>query len=130
MKAYWDSSALVETTIKPELKSRLRLEKGFSRTHSLAEVFAALTGNPQIRAGASQASETIEQLAEDLEFVDLFPSEVISALKKAKRKGVRGGHVHDLLHAAAADKSGAKELLTLDVNNFQGLPEKARVVAI
>src|ERR1051325_6413808 len=118
MKAYWDSSALVETTINPELSSRLRNEKGFTRTHTLAEVFAALTGNSQIRANASQAAETIEQLAKHLEFTDLSAAEVISALKKAKRKGVRGGHVHDLLHAAAADKSGAKELLTVDTNDF------------
>ena|SRR5437899_2266632 len=130
MKAYWDSSALVETTTNPKLRTRLHNEKGFTRTHSLAEVFAALTGNPQIRADASQAAETIEQLAEHLEFTDLSPAEVISALKKAKRKGVRGGHVHDLLHAAAADKSGAKELLTLDLNDFQGLAEKAQLTTV
>lgn len=130
MKAYWDSSALVETTTNAELRTRLQNEKGFTRTHSLAEVFAALTGNPQIRADASQASETIEQLAEYLEFTELSAAEVISALKTAKRKGVRGGHVHDLLHAAAADKSGAKELLTIDTNDFQGLPEKAQLTTV
>ena len=130
MKAYWDSSALVETTTNRELSARLRNEKGYTRTHSLAEVFAALTGNPQIRADASQAAETIEQLAEHLEFTDLSSTEVISALKNAKRKGVRGGHVHDLLHAAAADKSGAKELLTIDTNDFTGLPEQAQLTAV
>jgi predicted nucleic acid-binding protein len=130
MKAYWDSSVLVETTINSDLRTRLRNEKGFTRTHSLAEVFSALTGNPRVRADASQAAETIEQLAEHLEFTDLTSAEVISALKKAKRKGVRGGHVHDLLHAAAADKSGAKELLTLDTNDFQGLPEKAQLTTV
>jgi len=130
MKAYWDSSALVETTTNRELSARLRNEKGYTRTHSLAEVFAALTGNPQIRADASQAAETIEQLAEHLEFTDLSSTEVISALKNAKRKGVRGGHVHDLLHAAAADKFGAKELLTIDTNDFQGLPEKAKLTTV
>lgn len=130
MKAYWDSSALVQTTTNVALKTRLQIEKGLTRTHSLGEVFAALTANPKIRADATQAAEAIEELAKDLEFVDLTFSEVISALKKAKRKGVRGGHVHDLLHAVAADKSGAKELLTLDVNDFLGLPEKAEITLL
>jgi predicted nucleic acid-binding protein len=130
VKAYWDSSALVETTTNPVLRTRLRNEKGFTRTHSLAEVFAALTGNPKIRADAFQAAEAIAELAEDLEFTDLSSAEVISALKRAKRKGVRGGHVHDLLHAAAADKSGAKELLTIDTNDFAGLAEKAQLTAV
>jgi predicted nucleic acid-binding protein len=127
MSAYWDSSALVETTKNPELRLRLRNERGITRTHSLAEVFAALTGNPQFRFDSDYATQTIEELTQDLDFTDLSSSGVISALKKAKRKGVRGGHVHDLLHAAAADKSGAKQLLTLDTNDFRGLPEKAQL---
>jgi predicted nucleic acid-binding protein len=130
MKAYWDSSALVQATIDPTLRARLHNEKGITRTHALSETFAALTGNPKIRFDSDYAAQTVELLAEDLEFTDLSPAEVISALKKAKRKGVRGGHVHDLLHAAAADKSGAKELLTLDVNDFQGLSEKAQLTTV
>lgn len=130
MKAYWDSSALVQATIDPVLRTKLCNEKGFTRTHALSEAFAALTGNPKIRFDSDYAAQTVELLTEDLEFTDLSASEVVSALKKAKRKGVRGGHVHDLLHAAAADKSGAKELLTLDINDFQGLTEKAKITAV
>jgi predicted nucleic acid-binding protein len=32
-----------------------------------------------------------------------------------------GGRVHDYLHAVAAQKSGAKKLLTLDENDFNDL---------
>jgi predicted nucleic acid-binding protein len=130
VKAYWDSSALVEAVNDQAVRLKLRNEKGFTRTHSLSETFAALTGNPKLRFEADYAVQTIEELAEDLEFVDLSSTEVIAALKRARRKGVRGGHVHDLLHAAAADKSGAKELLTLDTNDFVGLAEKAQLTAI
>src|SRR5262249_51925683 len=105
-------------------------EKAFTRAHALAESFSALTGNPEIRLDADMAARTLEQLLPELEFVDLSAAEIIAALKKARRKGVRGGHVHDLLHAAAADKSGAEELLTLDANDFAGLADKSRVVAI
>jgi len=130
MKAYWDSSALVETTIDSALRARLSKEKGITRTHALAETFSALTGNPKMRFDADYAAQAVEQLCADLEFTDLSSAEVIAALKKAKKKGVRGGHVHDLLHAAAADKAGVTELLTIDLTDFTGLPDKASVVAI
>jgi hypothetical protein len=130
VKAYWDSSALVEAIKDPALRTRLRNDKGLTRTHALAEIFAALTGNPQFRFDADYAAQTIEELAEDLEFVDLSSAEVIAVLRKARRKGVRAGHVHDLLHATAADKSGAKELLTIDTNDFVGLAEKAQLTMI
>jgi len=42
-------------------------------------------------------------------------------LKEARKKGVRGGRIHDYLHAVAAEKSGARQLLTLDKNDFNGL---------
>ncbi|HSU56077.1 MAG TPA: hypothetical protein VLT36_18615 [Candidatus Dormibacteraeota bacterium] len=130
MKAYWDSSALIEATQTKELRDRLRNEKGITRSHALAEVFATLTGNPFCRTDHEGAVATLENLYADLEFTDLTPAEVLAALKTCKRRGVRGGQVHDLLHAAAADKAGVKELLTVDVNDFKGLPEKARVVVL
>jgi predicted nucleic acid-binding protein len=130
VKAYWDSSALVQATVDPALRARLTTEKGFTRTHTLSESFSALTRNAQSRLDADHAVRVLEQLSMDLEFTDLTAAEVIAALKKAKRKGVRGGHVHDLIHAAAADKCGAQELLTIDINDFSGLPDKAAVVGV
>lgn len=53
--------------------------------------------------------------------------EVLLALKQAGKLGVRGGRVHDYVHALAADKSGADELLTLDANDFVGLTVKAKI---
>ncbi len=130
MKAYWDSSALVEAVSDPSLRARLKAEGGFTRTHSLAEVFSALTGNPHVRFDADWSARTIEQLIRDLDFVDLSAADLVAALKQAKLKGVRGGHVHDLLHAAAADKSQARELLTLYINDFKGLPNRATVTSV
>ena len=130
MKAYWDSSALIEAVKDSALRARLHQEKGVTRTHTLSEVFSTLTGNPALRFDADYAAQVTEQLAGDLEFTDLSAIEVIAALKKARRKGVRGAHVHDLLHAAAADKAGVQELLTLDQNDFDGLPDKAKVIPL
>ncbi len=121
MKAYWDSSALVEAFNNPQLLARLKNEGGFTRPHALAEIFSTLTGNPKTRIDASDAATVIERLAASLEFVELTAPETLSALKLTRSKGVRGGRVHDYFHAVAAEKSGARKILTLDENDFEGL---------
>ncbi|MGH7976715.1 MAG: type II toxin-antitoxin system VapC family toxin [Limisphaerales bacterium] len=125
MKTYWDSSALVESVFEPSLQGRLHRERGVTRAHALAETFAALTGNPQNRVDADVALGLLEQLADSLDFVDLTAAEMLAALKSARKLGVRGGRVHDLFHAVAAKKCGAKKIVTLDKNDFTGLTEIA-----
>src|SRR5882724_5129977 len=121
MKAYWDSSALVEAFSDPQLLARLKSEGGLTRPHALSETFASLTGNPKARIDANDAAAVIERLAASLEFVEVTAPEILTALKLARQKGVRGGRVHDYLHAVAAEKSGAKTILTLDENDFDNL---------
>jgi predicted nucleic acid-binding protein len=128
MKAYWDSSALVQASSDLALRRRLNTERGLTRTHALAESFSALTGgNLSIRLDADAAARTVESLAHDLDFVDLTPQETLKALKEARRRGVRGGRVHDFLHAIAAQKSGATHLLTVDENDFESLTDTLKV---
>jgi predicted nucleic acid-binding protein len=122
MKGYWDSSAVIEACNNPALRVRLHRERGFTRTHTLAEVFSTLTGgNLAFRLGADEAAKTVANLASDLDFQDLSATDVLKALKEARKKGVRGGRIHDYLHAVAAEKSGARKLLTLDRNDFNDL---------
>jgi predicted nucleic acid-binding protein len=125
MSAYWDSSALVESIFEPSLQGRLRREHGVTRLHALAEVFAALTGNPQNRIEADEAAALVWQLASCLDFVELTAPEMLAALKSARKLGIRGGRVHDYFHAVAAKKSGAKKIVTLDKDDFLGLTEIA-----
>ena len=75
----------------------------------------------------AEASETVANLAADLEFVDLTAQEMIEALRDARKRGVRGGRVHDFMHAIAAEKSGAKELLTVDANDFDMLLDTMKI---
>ena len=122
MKAYWDASTIVEAASDLLLRMRLRNEGGVTRAHSLAESFSALTGGKlAIRLDAGAATEVLKNLAADFEFIDVSAEEVLSALRQARELGVRGGRVHDYLHAIAAEKSGAVELLTLDRKDFAGL---------
>ena len=124
MKAYWDSSAVIEACNNPVLRARLHRERGLTRTHTLAEVFSTLTGgNLAFRLDADEAAQTVANLATDLDFHDLAAADGLTALKEARKKGVRGGRIHDYLHAVAAQKSGAKKLLTLDKNDFTDLTQ-------
>jgi predicted nucleic acid-binding protein len=123
--SYWDSSALVEATSDLDLRIRVRNERPKTRPHSLAEIFSALTGggNLGIRVDANEATASIKDLAQDLEFVELSASEMLAAFETARSKGVRGGRVHDYLHAVAAIKSNAVEIVTVDENDFDGLSQ-------
>jgi predicted nucleic acid-binding protein len=128
VKAYWDSSALVQATSDLALRKRLHTERGLTRTHALAETFSALTGgNLSLRLDADAAVRTLENLAKDLDFVDLTAQETLQALKQARRRGVRGGRVRDFLHAVAAERSGVAELLTIDENDFESLTDAVKV---
>jgi hypothetical protein len=131
MKAYWDSGALFQSAGDLQLRTRLRKERGSTRTHALAETFSALTGGRlAIRLDAKAAAEMVGNLASDLDFIDLTAEEVLSALKQAQKRGVRGGRVHDYLHAVAADKSRAGELLTTDQYGFQGLADSVTIAVV
>ena len=93
----------------------------------MAEIFSTLTGNPNKRLTADDAAATIDNLCAHLDFVDLTASEMRAALKVSQKRGVRGGRVHDFMHAVAAGKSGAATLLTLDRNDFAGLVDSLTI---
>ncbi len=131
MKDYWDSSALVETLFNLPLRQRLKRDGGKTRLHAFAEVFSTMTGGRLgVRYDADDATKKLEEMSADLELVELDRAAVFSAFKQARRRGVRGGQVHDLLHAVAADKSGAKRLLTTDQNDFKTLVDTVEVEQI
>jgi hypothetical protein len=122
MKTYWDSSALVEAANDERVRQRLIASGGVTRTHSLAEVFSTLTGGKMgNRVAAEEAARTVAQLAGELDFCDLTAPEILRALAQAESKGVRGGRVHDYLHAVAAHKGNSGLLLTADKHGFDGL---------
>lgn len=121
MKTYWDSSALLELLHDDKLRSRLQPESNGTRPHSLAEMFSILTKGVVYNYPAEDAAKLISALAEELEFVELTKSDALSAVKDARRLGVRGARIHDLMHAAAARKFEAELLMTLDRAGFEGI---------
>jgi predicted nucleic acid-binding protein len=127
MKTYWDSSALIEALHNANIRDRIKPDQNASRLHSLAEVFSTLTKGVNYRYSPSDAANMVEDLAKDLVFVELVASEALKALKQASSLGVRGGRIHDLMHAVAAEKFEADVLLTLDNAGFTTLNLKMRV---
>ena len=127
MRTYWDSSALIEALHDAKLRARIRPSEHATRPHSLAEIFSTLTKGVNFRYSPSDAAKMAEDLAKDLDFVELSAAETVSVLKKANSMGVRGARIHDLMHAEAASKYGADLLLTLDDAGFRTLKLSLRV---
>lgn len=122
MRRYWDTSGLVEALHDESFRLKITRESAVTRSHSFSEVFSTLTGGRLgFRYAPDDAAEIISSLAKDLEVVDLSLEESLAALSQAGRLGVRGGRVHDFLHAQAARKAGVQKLVTLNRNDFVGL---------
>lgn len=128
MKVYWDTSALVGYY----RDKRIHDIAGVTRSHSLAELFSPLIGRgieiltrdgtPKHKRFSMQlAAAVVKEIGARLQFVDLSPAEVLSAIQDAEKAGAQGGRIHDFLHAIAAQKAKADELWTLDRNDFAGL---------
>ena len=122
MKRYWDASALVDAIHDPRVEEKALETDQWTRAHALAETFSTLTGG---RLGyqylPGDAAALIRQIAAGMNFVELDSAETLVALDAAQARGVRGGRVHDWLHARAAQKAGVAELLTDNVADFSTL---------
>ena len=122
MRRYWDTSGLVEALHDESVRLKVTKESAITRSHSFSEVFSALTGGRLgIRYAPDDAAELIASLAKDLEVVELSLEESLAAFAQAGKVGVRGGRVHDFLHAMAARKACVEKLVTLNRSDFVGL---------
>ena len=124
MKRYWDSSALVDAIHDARIEKKAVERDQWTRLHTLSEVFSTLTGG---RLGfqylPDDAAELIREISAGFRFVDLEAAEIHSALAEAQKRGVRGGRVHDWLHAVAAKKAQVAELVTDNTSDFRGLED-------
>jgi len=128
VREYWDSSALVAATLDPKIRRRLGDGTAVTRTHALAEVFSTLTGSRLgFRVDADDATAVIRDLLKEVELIDLSVDEVMAALAEARTRGVRGGQVHDYLHAVAARQAQCEVLITLNQADFKGLFDDLRI---
>ena len=130
MKSFLDTSVLVATFYgdhehhAPSIDVFLRHEKDESccAAHSLAEVYASLTGMPgKDRASADEALLFLGTVREHLTIVTLSEEEYVAALEASAANGVVGGGVYDSLIAHCAVKAGAEAIYTWNVKHFKRL---------
>ncbi len=130
MKRYWDSSALLDVMDESRIEQLSREPDQWTRSHSLAEMFSTLTGSRLgFRYHPADAAAMIREITAAINFVDLTTKEVLDCLDAAENRGVRGGQVHDWLHARAAKKAGVEVLLTDNLGDFADLADGFRIEA-
>ena len=130
MKAFLDTSVLVATFYgdhehhEPSIELFLRYEKRdvCCAAHSLAEVYASLTGMPgKDRVGADEAMLFLGNIRERLTIVGLTDKEYFKAVEASAAIGVTGGGIYDAVLGQCALKAGAETLYSWNVKHFKRL---------
>ncbi|MDQ2985370.1 MAG: PIN domain-containing protein [Armatimonadota bacterium] len=89
--------------------------------HGLAEAYSVLTNAPaSIRVTPLVASQLIHDLK--LAIVPIDPEDYKEAITRLAAGGLPGGIIYDMLHAIAAEKFGAEQLVTANESDFVRLP--------
>jgi predicted nucleic acid-binding protein len=131
VKAFLDTSVLVAAFYgdhehhAPSLDLFLRFGKNRAccGTHSLAEVYATLTGMPgRWCVGGDAALLFLGDIREKLTLVSLNEREYFEVLEEAAAGNLAGGAVYDALLGRCALKAKADTLYTWNVKDFLRLP--------
>ena len=139
MKAFLDTSVLVATFYGdhehhgPSMDLFLRYPKRESccAAHSLAEVYASLTGMPgKDRASPDETMLFLANVRERCSIVTLTGEEYTKAIQASAAAGVTGGGIYDGLLGHCALKAGAEVIYTWNLKHFKRLGiEIAKLVA-
>lgn len=131
MKAFLDTSVLVATFYgdhehhAPSLDLFLRFGKKDAScgAHSLAEVYATLTGMPaRRRVGADAALLFLQDIRNFLTLISLNEREYFQTVKQAAQANLASGAIYDALLGSCALKARAEILYTWNTQDFLRLP--------
>ena len=140
MKAFLDTSVLVATFYADhehhehsiDLFLRFGKSDACCGAHSLAEVYATVTGMPPPRrVSAEQALLFLGNIRDQLTLVALNEQEYFQLTEAASAAGVSGGAIYDAILGQCALKVGAEVIYTWNTNDFLRLPHaiSARVTS-
>ncbi len=127
MKAFLDTSVLVATFYAdhehhpPSIDLFLRFGKkdACCGAHSLAEVYATLTGMPgKRRVSGDEALLFVGDIRERLTLVALDEQEYFQMAEAAAARGLAGGAVYDAILGHCALKAKARVLYTWNTKDF------------
>ena len=131
MKAFLDTSVLVAAFHtehqhhKPSFDLLRNCEKsdGCCGAHSLAEVYATLTGmRPPRRASGDQVLLFIGNIRERLSVIGLDEQEYFQMLEASAAAGIAGGAIYDAILGHCALKANAATIYTWNTKDFLRLP--------
>lgn len=132
MKAFLDTSVLVATFYAdhehhpPSLDLFLRFGKNEAccAAHSLAEVYATLTGmRPPRRVSGDQALLFLGNIRDQLTLIALDEQEYFQVTEAAAVVGLAGGAIYDAILGQSALKANADVIYTWNANDFLRLSE-------
>ena len=130
MKAFLDTSVLVATFYgdhqhhKASIDLFLRFNKreACCAAHSLAEVYAVLTGmSGKHRVDGDAALLFLGNVREQLTIVTLNEDEYFHAIESCASTAVAGGAIYDAILGHCALKAGAKSIYTWNAKDFKRL---------
>lgn len=124
MRRYWDTSALVTALHDSKIEAMALQPDQWTRPHTLSEAFSTLTGGRLgFKYAPDDAAALLKEITGKMNFIELDKKQTLAAIAQAQKFGVRGGRIHDWLHARAATKAGVAILITENVSDFVGLEE-------
>jgi predicted nucleic acid-binding protein len=139
VKAFLDTSVLVAAFYcdherhdpSIELLLRYRKHEACCAAHTLAEVYASLTGMPgKYRASPDEAMLFLGNIRDRLTLVALTEEQYFDILEASVAAGVTDGGIYDAVLAHCALKAGARNIYTWNAKHFNRLgSEIARRVA-
>jgi predicted nucleic acid-binding protein len=105
------------------VRSTLATDAACVAGHALAELYAVLTTLPvSPRITPEQAQKLIRSnVTSRMEVVTLDADDYQAAILRLTELGFTGGVVYDALHLQAAEKAGAKTLVTFNRRDFDRL---------
>ncbi len=128
MKAFFDTSVVVAAAREADQRHAVSLEllmhfapqQASCAAHSLAEVYATLTGmSPPNRFQPQEAILVLEQVKARMECVTLTAEEVYQTTRRTANLKLPGGIIYDALLMACARKAAADRIYTWNEKLFR-----------
>lgn len=125
---FLDTSVLIAAVRTADLRHRAsgklvqtcRPENAACAAHTLAEVYASLTGmRPPNRFRPAQAMQLLDEFRRKFRCVELTADEVLQTARGLAGLGLSGGIIYDALLLACARKVNADRIYTWNVQHFQ-----------
>jgi predicted nucleic acid-binding protein len=115
-----------------DLVATARPSTSFVAAHSLAELYATLSGVPAPRMRRlDHVLEAVEQAARLFTPVTLDPDDCLRTLRHVARAQARSGQIYDALILRCAERAGADTVYTWNIEHFKriawpGMAERIR----